>query len=468
MKIYKVEKKDGLAEKIRTSSSIAYVSQLEPLDPTTAFAKKLVRTVASDARPSDTLYPLKDILVTTGCNLNTDVFDNAETWIAKHTPLHHPLNFLHDEKRIIGTITASQAVDIDLTPLSDGLAVDELPEKFHILNGSVIYRTWQDEEQQKLIDQTIAEIENHEWFMSMECLFGGFDYAVWGPDGSSRVVARNEESAFLTKHLRQYGGTGSYKCPSTGSEFKLGRVLRGIRFIGKGLVKTPANPESVILNHVSAFVSASADLGYITREAEVTSIPESNHMPDIKQLEDRVAELTKVNETLKERDGHAAKAEIEGLKADVANRDKKIEVLEAKVSELTTSVNSLTQKVNDTEAAKVAVDTELSALKAEQVQRARLALLTGKGAPAEKAADLVKKFAKFSEEEFNEIVDTLSAAWKTPVATKQAEDVIDEAVKTKVNDPVLAATEPSDEDKSQQRIAKASKLMANFLHYSGE
>ena len=65
----------------------------------------------------------------------------------------------------------------------------------------------------------IAEIEEGKWYVSMECLFAGFDYALIGEEGSAKVLARDEESAFLTKHLRAYGGTGEYQ------GYKVGRAL---------------------------------------------------------------------------------------------------------------------------------------------------------------------------------------------------------------------------------------------------
>jgi uncharacterized coiled-coil protein SlyX len=81
----------------------------------------------------------------------------------------------------------------------------------------------------------------------MECLFAGFDYAVIDQAGGSKVIARNEESSFLTKHLRAYGGTGEYE------GYKIGRSLRDISFSGKGLVSKPANPRSIILDSSRAF-----------------------------------------------------------------------------------------------------------------------------------------------------------------------------------------------------------------------
>lgn len=473
MKIFKAEKDAGLVEQIRASSSLAYVSQLQPVDPTTAFAQRLIKAVASEKHPSDTLYPMKDVLVTTGWNLNTDVFDNGETWIARNTPVHHPLNLEHNEKDIIGNITASQAVAEDMSPINDDAAIDELPSKFHILNGSVIYRVWQDEERQKVIDTVIREIENGEWYISMECIFKGFDYAVIRPDGTSAVIARNEDSAFLTKHLRHYGGTGVYKCNASGEEFKLGRVLRNINFIGKGLVRQPANPQSVIINNVTTFSSTAADLGYIKavsyyndintqpeEDNNMSTVDDTNNNINVKRLEDRVAELLKQNEAfavqLKEKDGQATKAEIDTLRNEVNVRDNKISTLEASVSELRETVNSLTKRADEAEG-KVAI------LQAEKVEQSRLDILKGKGAPPEKAAELVKKFTKFTDEEFNDLVDTLSAAWKPA----NAEDVLNKAKADKSKDPSLTVDDNvNQDDKTNQRIAKAAKVISGFLRYN--
>src|SRR5262249_41187146 len=88
----------------------------------------------------------------------------------------------------------------------------------------------------------LAEIAQGEYSVSMECLFNKFDYILTAPDGTTRIVARNDKTAFLTKHLRCYAGSGYY------GDSKVGRVLRNIVFSGKGLVKNPANADSVILS----------------------------------------------------------------------------------------------------------------------------------------------------------------------------------------------------------------------------
>ena len=61
------------------------------------------------------------------------------------------------------------------------------------------------------MNNIIEEIEEGKWFVSMECMFPNFDYALRDSQGESKIVRREEASAFLTKHLRAYGGTGKYE-----------------------------------------------------------------------------------------------------------------------------------------------------------------------------------------------------------------------------------------------------------------
>ena len=59
-------------------------------------------------------------------------------------------------------------------------------------------------------------------FVSMECVFSGFDYAVVAPNDDNHIVARTNDTAFLSRHLRAYGGTGEYQ------GHKVGRLLKNI------------------------------------------------------------------------------------------------------------------------------------------------------------------------------------------------------------------------------------------------
>ena len=53
-----------------------------------------------------------------------------------------------------------------------------------------------------------------------------FDYAI-NDKTKTRIVSRNNQTAFLTKYLKAYGGSGIY------GDQKIGRVLRNIIFLEK-------------------------------------------------------------------------------------------------------------------------------------------------------------------------------------------------------------------------------------------
>ena len=146
----------------------------------------------------------------------------------------------------------------------------------------------------------IQEIEAGEWFVSMEAIFNNFDYAVVTPEGQHKIVARKEESSFLTKHLRIYGGTGEYE------GHKLGRAQTNISFSGKGLVSKPANPRSIILNSksVAAFKVKDNDSHLFIGDLAMT---------DITLLEKQLADAHSELATAKE-ENEAIKAKIEEAK----------------------------------------------------------------------------------------------------------------------------------------------------------
>lgn len=165
----------------------------------------------------------------------------------------------------------------------------------------------------------ISEIEEDKWFVSMECLFAGFDYGVITPDGQHKTIARSEESSFLTKHLRSYGGTGEYE------GHQLGRLLRSISFSGKGLVSNPANPRSVIINDTSLF----------KKNNETYSITQSNIRENFNMANEDIQLLQKQNDELRAA-LNQAKSDEEALKSAISA--KKDEEVQAKVEAFEASI----------------------------------------------------------------------------------------------------------------------------------
>jgi len=239
MIIYPQETDDGLAGKITASTTISYASIVEPSE----VEQNQIKTKTLAAVDDADLYYVQSILVSSSWNRNDDVFDRAEVWAARKTPEDKPTNLEHDENTIIGHITSNWPIDSEGKAIADDIGIDELPEKFHIVTGSVIYKAFSSPELKERAQKLIAEIEDGTKYVSMECYFKGFDYGLTDKvSGQYKVLARNDSTAYLTKYLKAYGGHGEH------DNYKIGRVLRSITFSGKGFVDKPANPDSIIFN----------------------------------------------------------------------------------------------------------------------------------------------------------------------------------------------------------------------------
>ena len=239
MIIYNKEKEDGIAEKIQASASICYASYVEPIDGPAE--KKALKSLAS--MDDKDLYYVQSILVSSCWNKNDDIFDKNEIWKARNTPEHKPTNLEHDENIIIGHITSNWPITEDGVLIDKDTPPENLPEKYHIVTGSVVYTAYSSPDLQERTQKLISEIEQGTKYVSMECFFNGFDYGLINKNnGEFKVLPRNETTAHLTKHLRAYGGMGEHE------NYKIGRVLRQITFSGKGFVDKPANPDSIIFN----------------------------------------------------------------------------------------------------------------------------------------------------------------------------------------------------------------------------
>ena len=402
--IFKSEVEDGLVDTIYSQSTVAYHSQA-----VVASSKKdqehdipeSLRKIIAESNPNQIdLYYLESLLVSTGWNKNDDVFSPDITWAARTTPEDKQFNFMHDENDIIGHITGSYVIDQKGNKL---LADAERPDKFDIITEAVLYNSWTDPENNDRMQRIIAEIEEGKWFVSMECLFAGFDYALIDPIGNSKLVERNESSAFLTKHLRSYGGTGEYE------GYKVGRALRDISFSGKGLVSKPANPRSIIFNCSKAFCVEEDDKLTKFSIGEET-MPENSPLLD-KQVADLKAELLvakEENKVMKKNIETAKDKEyadtIESFVADdlasketIAGLEEAIKAQQANIAELE---DSLAQKAEELAGATKAMEE----WKQRERQQKRLASLIGAGFDEAEAEESLVLYEALGDEAFEAII----------------------------------------------------------------
>lgn len=241
IKPFKQEVADGLEQKV-SQNSIAFASVLIKTDkPSVESTEKAKAAISGfgDAKNFD-LYYIQAILASSGPNKNDDWFLPEEMWNARNTPIHKQLNYMHDEKYIIGAITDSILLSSDGARISDVADISKIKD---IATQAVIWTHWDDQNKSKQVKKIIASIEKNELYVSMEALFRNFDYALVQTNRfgqTTTIVPRTEETAFLTKHLRSMGGTGKYE------DYNIYKVLRNFTFSGKGIVEDPANPRSVI------------------------------------------------------------------------------------------------------------------------------------------------------------------------------------------------------------------------------
>jgi cell pole-organizing protein PopZ len=418
VKIFAAEKSvPGLVDKVLASKSVAYCALVSPNDYIDDVKKSLaferLKSIGTNINQPD-LYYFSSVLVTSGWNKNDDIFDRGEIWAAKSSPEDKQINYEHDEKQIIGHITDCFPVDTSFSLLSDELAIDELPSKFHIVSAGVIYTAWSDESTSDKISNIVKSIGKNEIYVSMEALFTDFDYGIIDSDGSSYVVARNEETAFLTKFLKTYGGTGVY------NDKKVGRVLRHITFSGKGIVSHPANPESVILNdtiNISHKVLSSINkVGENIIMAQATELKsEVLNLTDDSALRDELKAVKAALEAEKQARDEAkmqaqaeAKARVEQELADlrkaVANKDAELKVAGEKVVSLEDELKASATKLAETEKSVKELQEKVAAAEALQRKNARIDALVKAGHTNEKAVAIETSLSTLNDEAFTATV----------------------------------------------------------------
>jgi hypothetical protein len=342
----------------------------------------------------------------------------------------------------------------------------------------------------------LEKINAGEMFVSMECIFRGFDYMLRSQaDNSFHVVARNADSSFLSKHLRAYGGTGVYQ------DYQVGRAMRRITFSAKGYVANPANkgtdkePLSVIFTgNATMNIGKASEInplvknnGVLTNNSEsCTAKSKENEIMSAeinKALEDQVAELkasakslADANKALEDRLAKAAVEQHENLVKDLNAKieagAKEVETLKASVTTLTTEKTELTKALDAEKTAKATVETELNTVKIATVKAQRIATLVEGGVSKDSAVATVEKFTSLDDAQFTAIAEMAIQAAKAAFPPKKDEKKKDEKkadASTETLDDAEAETEPTlaaaseSGDLDEAKVGKARAALATWL-----
>ncbi len=448
MKVYQQEILDGLSEQIKAQASVAYCAPavLATDAEADSWNLDLIRKLKASSNPNQIdLYYIKSILVSTGWNKNDDVFDPQQTWAARTTPEDKQFNFMHNENDIIGHITGSYVVDRN----GNKISAEEAPAEFDIITEAVLYNSWTNPDNRERMKKIIAEIEEGKWFVSMECLFAGFDYAVVDKSGKSKVLARNEESAFLTKHLRAYGGTGEYE------GYKIGRSLRDISFSGKGLVSKPANPRSIILDSSKAF-SVTVENSSLNTKGEC-DMSDTNLE---KQLADLQGELVASQEETK-----TVKAEIETATKEYAE---KVSVLEASLADKDLALQTSAEKIASLEATLAAKEKELTEISTamkdmqkKEKDRMRKEKLVMAGFEEAEADESLSLYDALSDDAFEAVVAAMKKKWGA-----MKDKMMKEEKKEMASEAAVAQTTEAKEEVTEELFEEVKTTEATLVDAS--
>ena len=471
-KIFQKEIQDGVAEQVKAKSSVAYDSVATPYKPSQEEAEQFKILAGQSIANSNTdqldLYYLNSVLVSTGWNKNDDVFDLEQVWTARNTPEDKQFNFMHNEADIIGHITANMVIDHEGNEIPDDIPFEELPEKFDIVTSAVLYNSWTTPELKQRMDAIIEEIEEGKWFVSMECLFNDFDYAAVSPEGQQVVIAREEASAFLTKHLRAYGGSGEYE------GYKLGRVLKNISFSGKGLVSNPANPRSVILES-DPFSKTEA------KSINEFNIQENSNMADerlVQQIEELKATLAEALAAKADLEAKLANASTEALAGELEEVKAEVESKTQAFTELQEQFNAVSEEKVQLESALAEKEEKLNEAlaaiekaEAEAKLAARKAALVEAGAEEEEIEGILEAFAEATDEMFEQVVALKKKANFPPKKDEEEEEEKEdeEALKKKANKKSKSEeAEAEAEDAEEVDEAEASEEVLEQVEEQAE
>lgn len=449
MIVYEKEKQLGLENIIRANAHAFYSVKMLPsegiqLEKYPLLAKAIEKR---NLLPSD-LFVFDNILVSSNWNMNDDIFLPDELGKSWASCLHKPLNYNHDKDIILGHTIAAYPVDDNYHILTQD--VPNYPDLYHIYATDVIYTKTQNPEFDEYVQELIGQIRAGEWSVSMECRMENFDYGLL-KDGKATVIPRTEETAEYSQHLRLFGGTGEV------DGYKIGRVFRGINFIGKGVVRTPANPYSIIFSEKIEIA------GYTVEDN-----PNLENTMDEKELELLKTQVSELQKQLDE-----AKAALDGAtqEAEAAKKEKKEmednwKKAKSELDEVASQMNSEDLKRIKRVGAKAErVESLLKMLVHDELQSLYDEASTFAEENAEVAPDVFERMAKLFVEAKKGKYKEESMKDKAEDKSKASEDEPDLEEDTKGEpDPASASVE---DDNPLEFTRENQMALASFIRKNG-
>lgn len=198
--------------------------------------------VFPDAKQKDLQY-IRSVFVSAGTNKNGAHFLPSEMMKAHQTIVNKAIDMEHIEEKIIGHIYDCAFLFKDGEEFNPEQILTEYEQAskdpdildIDIAVAGVIHKL--------RFPEISDEITTGDWKVSMECFFKEFDIKI-----GDQIITRREAEVLGYDPQDLIGGFVKVMAGTKElGKHLVSRVLRYITFSGMGLVKNPANPESIIL-----------------------------------------------------------------------------------------------------------------------------------------------------------------------------------------------------------------------------
>lgn len=478
--IYQKEVDDGLSSFFDNNLSISYEIPILLASKETFVGKvKNVSSIVGNLIEDDFSYQYPCILATAGIwNLNDQVFDKYEVWKARYTPVNKPANLNHNPAEVVGHTLKAFAITDEVSPKVipsevDGKPNSDIPDIYHLLTVDSLYK-YHIDAYKKLAGESFSEklknvyekVVSGTLCVSMECIFGDFDYALMDNQGNQRIIRRDDYSAFLTKKLRMFGGDGTY------NNYRVGVIMRDIMFTGKGITDNPANPSSVIFGKDSlAFASQNYTKIVDVLEAEknsayITNVNGENKM-NLEQLQAKIAELeTELAQSKKDLESTTvaktqSETSVANLTTEVATVSDKLKTSESALAEANSKVDSIAKELDVAKSTLATKENELSVIKADKLKSDRItSIKESLGLSKEESESHYSAVASLNEENFKTWLDNTA---KVFAASKSSQEKLAEELKKAQSEiekknAAAASAQIDNADKPNQTLGVASTV----------
>lgn len=230
-----------------SENKVEIVAPIQVETEVASAAKEKASVLAFPEERQGDLQYIRSVLVSAGTNKNGAHFLPSEMMKAHNTIVHKAIDLEHTEDKVIGHMYDCAFI------FKDGEVFD--PQKL-----MAEYQTSARDPDEVDIDIMVAgiihkarfpeiaeEVNSGQWKVSMECFFRDFDIKV-----GSQILTRNEAQALGYNPEDLIGGFVKVVAGTKAlGKHLVARVLRDITFSGMGLVKNPANPQSIIMETAS-------------------------------------------------------------------------------------------------------------------------------------------------------------------------------------------------------------------------